>query len=126
MSSICIKCNACTEHCPVIEVSGKTNLFEVFFGNYENIWNCSSCFRCEEACPKDLSVREQIFRIRRSLNFKDLPKIFREYFNNLIETGNVFNIDEELINERREHLGLKTINFEKIKTEIKKLMAEFK
>ena len=73
MSGKCTKCNICTDNCPIIEVTGKENLFEVFFGNEENIWNCSSCFTCDEVCPENLSVRNQIFRIRRSLKFDDLP-----------------------------------------------------
>jgi len=126
MALNCKKCNTCTENCPIIEVTGKGNLFEVFFGNEENIWNCSSCFTCEEVCPENLSVRDQIFQIRRSLEFDDLPRGIKKYFNNLVETGNVFDIDEEFINERRSAMGLGEIDFEKIKSEIKKLMADYK
>ncbi|NHI90881.1 MAG: 4Fe-4S dicluster domain-containing protein [Candidatus Lokiarchaeota archaeon] len=126
MSVKCAKCNTCTKNCPIIEITGKENLFEVFFGNEENIWNCSSCFTCEEVCPENLSVRDQIFRIRRSLELDDLQKGIKKYFKNLIETGNVFEIDEDYINERRSAMGLGEIDFKKIKSEIKKLMADFK
>ncbi len=122
----CKKCNTCTENCPVIEVTGKENLFEVFFGNEENIWDCSSCFTCEEVCPQNLSVRDQIFRTRRGLKLDNFPKNFINYFNRLIETGNVFELDEEWINERREKMGLGKINFKAIKEQFKKIMGDYK
>ena len=126
MSDKCTKCNTCTDNCPIIEVTGKENLYDVFFGNEENIWNCSSCFTCDEVCPENLSVRNQIFRIRRSLKFENLPRGIKKYFRNLVETGNVFEIDEEFINERRTTMSLGDIDFKKIKSELKKLMADYK
>lgn len=120
----CKKCNTCTENCPVIEVSGKENLFEVFFGNDENIWNCSSCFTCEEVCPQNLSVRDQIFKTRRGLKLSKFSKVFTNYFKKLMETGNIFDLDEDWINERRKKMGLGSLDFEKIKKEFKKILGD--
>ena len=122
MALYCKKCNTCTENCPIIEVSGKKNLFEVFFGSNENIWNCSSCFTCEEVCPEKLSVRDEIFEKRRELKLSNFSKEFQNYYRRLLETGNIFVLDEEWINERRKKMGLGSMEFEKIKKELKEML----
>ena len=54
-----------------------------------------------------------------------LPSVFLQYFDNILEYGNVFGI-LEIINDRRENLGLKSIDFEKIKKEINELTSDDK
>ncbi len=123
MSSICIKCDKCTQACPLIIVTKQGQLWDIFFDKEINIWNCSSCFRCEESCPVNLSVRDAIFEKRRALKRAEIPRNFIDYFQNILSSGNVFFVDE-LTNEMRSELGLEPIAFEEIKAEVKKLLAE--
>lgn len=123
MSEHCIKCDECTKACPLIKVTNEKDIWRIFFDESINIWNCSSCFRCEEHCPVNLSIRDTLFEQRRAMKKSEHPQKFLQYFKNIIETGNVFPLDE-LVNERRKTLGLEPINFQKIKTELKKLLAE--
>ncbi len=123
MSEQCTKCDNCTQACPLIGITKDDNLWGIFFDVDKDIWNCSSCFRCEASCPVDLSVRDAFFKKRRLLKVSELPVKYQQYFKNILENGNVFEIDE-LFNERRKTLGLDPINFEKIKKEIKQLLDE--
>ena len=70
-----------------------------------------------------LSVRDAIFKNRRELKKQTFPVKIKQYFKNILESGNVFPIDET-INERRKALGLEPIALEKIRDEIKKFLAE--
>lgn len=122
MSEECKQCNTCSDNCPIVEFTGKKDLFRIFFEDTVELWDCSSCFRCEAAYPNGLSIREAIFRKRRSLKKRIPPKIL-QYYKNILEFGNVFG-EQELSNEIRKNLGLDLIDFEKIKLEMKKLAAE--
>ncbi|HUX98978.1 MAG TPA: 4Fe-4S dicluster domain-containing protein [Candidatus Deferrimicrobium sp.] len=123
MSDQCIKCDECTKACPIVAVSNEKEIWRIFFGESMDIWNCSSCFRCEASCPVNLSVRDALFIERRALKKSTLPQKFIEYFNNIMEYGNVFEIGE-FVNERRKNLGLEPIDFQRIRTELKKLLDD--
>lgn len=123
MSAQCTKCDECTKTCPLILVTNQKNIWGIFFNQDVDIWNCSSCFRCEESCPVDLSVRDALFKKRRAIKKSELPPRFTRYFKNIVNSGNVFPIDE-FVNERRRFLGLELIDFKKLKDEMKKLLAE--
>lgn len=122
MSEECKQCDTCSENCPIIELTGKKGLYRIFFEDDVELWDCSSCFRCEAACPNKLSVRDAIFKKRRSLKER-MPSDMLRYFTNILKFGNVFG-EQELSNEKRKKLGLELIDFEKIKFEMKKLAAE--
>jgi len=123
MSDICTKCDECTKACPLITITREDRIWKIYFNEDIDIWNCSSCFRCEESCPVDLSVRDALFIKRRDLKESEIPPKFKHYFQNILESGNVFTIDE-FVNEKRKTLGLDPIDFEKIKAELKNLFAD--
>lgn len=124
MSDTCIKCDECTKACPLIVVTKQEHLWRIYFGEHLDLWNCSSCFRCEESCPVNLSVRDELFKKRRSLQKSAYPLKYLQYFQNILQHGIVFVIDDETSNEKRTSLGLHPINFKKLKTEMKKFLAE--
>jgi len=125
MAEICQKCDKCSINCPVLENSDIKGLYRIFFENDIDLWNCSSCYVCESKCPNNLSIREKIYEKRREMGKNRLPSVFLQYFDNILEYGNVFGI-LEIINDRRENLGLKSIDFEKIKKEINELTSDDK
>ncbi|MHA1381261.1 MAG: 4Fe-4S dicluster domain-containing protein [Candidatus Helarchaeota archaeon] len=125
MNKKCEKCGICTKVCPIIELTNGPEIFKIFMGEDIEIWNCCSCFLCEENCPNNLSVREEIFKKRRSLDIDNFPHRIRKYLENIKETGFIFPMDE-FHNVLREKLGLKELNLEKIKTEIKELFKRSK
>lgn len=120
----CKKCDKCTNACPITEVTEQKNIWGIFFNHKIDIWNCSSCFRCEAICPFNLSVRERIFEKRRELKISQLPPEIVHYLKNILKYGNVFAIDE-FTNETRIKMNLEKIDFKKIKSEMKKLLAEY-
>ncbi len=123
MSEKCEQCGNCTEVCPIAEIIDDLETFEVFTDKDFDLWNCCSCFLCEENCPNKLSVREEIFKKRQAIDLQNFPKRIRKYYNNIIETGFVFPMDE-IQNLTRKKIGLKELDLEKIKSEIKKLIAK--
>ncbi|MHA1267779.1 MAG: 4Fe-4S dicluster domain-containing protein [Candidatus Helarchaeota archaeon] len=125
MSDICIKCDKCTNACPIVTVTKQERLWRIYFNEAINLWNCSSCFRCEENCPVNLSIRETLFEKRRHLKKTEFPPVFLRYFKNILETGNVF-VTDDLVNERRFVLGLEPLDFVNLKADLKKLMGETK
>ncbi|MHA1129538.1 MAG: 4Fe-4S dicluster domain-containing protein [Candidatus Helarchaeota archaeon] len=120
MSDQCTQCDQCTKNCPTIIVTKQEKLWNIFFHKDIDLWSCSSCFRCEESCPVDLSVRDAIFEKRRALDHSAFPRKFMNYFKNILNSGHVFFVDE-LTNEMRNELELEPISFEEIKADLKKL-----
>ncbi len=118
----CKQYDTCSDNCPIVEFTGKNHLYRIFFEDNVELGDCSSCFRCEAACPNGLSVREAIFEKRRLLKER-MPAKMLQYYNNILEFGNIFGM-QTLSNEIRKALGLELIDFDKIKCEIKKIAAE--
>ena len=123
MSDTCTKCDECTKACPLITITKEDHIWKIYFGEDIDIWNCSSCFRCEASCPVDLSVRDALFEKRRMLKESEVPSKIQHYLKNIQNHGNVFKIDE-LVNEKRRSLDLEPIDFEKMKAELRKLLDE--
>ena len=72
---------------------------------------------------KPETSRDEIFKKRRKLELNDFSKEFRNYYRRLLETGNIFKLDEEWINERRKKMGLKSIDFDEIKKQLKEMLG---
>jgi heterodisulfide reductase subunit C len=123
MSKSCTKCNKCTEACPIAAVTKQDQIWGILFNQNIDVWNCSSCFRCESSCPVNLSVREALFERRRHLKQSAIPPKIAAYSRTILETGFVFPVDEPS-NESRTDLGLEPVNFNKIKTELKRILAD--
>ena len=125
MAKKCEQCGTCTKVCPIAEISDGLDIYKIFTEEDFNIWNCCSCFLCEENCPNKLSVREEIFRKRQALNLKNFPARIKKFYENIVDSGFVFPMDE-IQNIIRKKIGLKELDIDKIKSEIKKIISKTK
>ncbi|MHA1384534.1 MAG: 4Fe-4S dicluster domain-containing protein [Candidatus Helarchaeota archaeon] len=123
MAEKCTKCGICTKVCPITDIRKDNEIYLIFENDDFELWNCCSCFLCEENCPINLSVREEMFKRRRSINIDNFPQRIRKYLKNIEETGFVFPLDE-VHNLTRKKIGLKELNLEKIRADIKKLFLK--
>ncbi len=78
--SSCFKCSTCTSSCPVvanyenpIDVLGMVphqimhslalGLGEMILGT-QMIWNCTTCYLCQENCPQDVKITDIFYELR--------------------------------------------------------------
>jgi heterodisulfide reductase subunit C len=112
---LCIQCGKCVGGCP----SGRRTAWrirktfrETLLGlkdkvfSDENLWNCTTCYTCQERCPRDVHTTD-IVRILRNLavrngnmksNHKKVCQIFFKY-------GHAVPLNEK-ISKTRKDLGL--------------------
>jgi Fe-S oxidoreductase len=92
---------------------GPRDVFEEGVLTYEELFACTTCGACVEACPVTISPLEYIIEARRALTFEGkLEKRAVEVLTSLGRTGNMYGLPpssrEEAIAELRE-LGAKTV-----------------
>jgi heterodisulfide reductase subunit C len=128
----CFQCGTCTGSCP----SGKytsLNVRRIVRDSIKKdvssdleLWMCTTCYNCQERCPRGIKVTDAILTLRSEAVKKGriLPahmKICRF----LIETGTAIPIDEKHISIR-EQIGLglpQTVHkYPKALIEVKKLL----
>ena len=125
MTEQCDQCGECTKVCPIMEILKESNIYNIFTDENFDLWNCCSCFLCEQNCPKNLSVRDEIFRKRCSTNLNEFPLRIKKYFENIKNSGFVFPMDE-FQNMVRKKIGLKELALKKIGSEIKKILSKIR
>ena len=75
-ASACINCGSCTALCPIgIDLMPRMLFRYVLMGaldkmleNTENIYSCLLCKMCEENCPADVSITENVRALRVYIN----------------------------------------------------------
>lgn len=75
-ASACINCGSCTALCPVgVDLLPRLLFRYVLMGaldrvleNTENIFSCLLCKMCEENCPADVSIAENVRVLRGYIN----------------------------------------------------------
>ncbi len=83
-ASACINCGSCTALCPIgIDLLPRMLFRYVLLGaldrvleNTENIYSCLLCRMCEENCPADVSIAENVRILRVYIN-QNIYKISR-------------------------------------------------
>lgn len=96
---VCEQCGKCPASCPVsrhIESFNPRQLIaKVYLGRTEEllksdvIWTCTSCLKCKERCPENISPYDVIL-ILRNLAIRagyDHPVGYDEFINTVIEKG---------------------------------------
>lgn len=77
--SACVQCQTCTNVCPVVEHSGgecrldatpqkamnllRLGLTDLALGS-RIVWDCATCYQCQEACPEGLRVTDILYELR--------------------------------------------------------------
>ena len=83
-ASACINCGTCTALCPIgVNLLPRLLFRYVLMGaldrvleNTENIYSCLLCKMCEENCPADVSIAENVRTLRVYIN-QNIYKISR-------------------------------------------------
>ncbi len=78
--SSCVQCQTCTNVCPVVAASDdpehgvdltpqkvmnllRLGLRDMALGS-RMVWDCSTCYQCQENCPEDIRVADILFELR--------------------------------------------------------------
>ena len=79
----CIQCGMCVTVCPAEMAGGHaivTFLADPDADDY-SVWLCSSCWRCQEACPVDVNIHELMMEQRRR---EQPPAGYQTAFENIV------------------------------------------
>jgi len=82
----CIQCTICTNVCPVVEHDSNQNdmtpqqvmnLLRLgkkhLASGSRMVWNCLTCYACQENCPRQIRVTDIILELRNSVSIKRNP-----------------------------------------------------
>lgn len=113
----CMQCGTCTGSCP----SGRHTALNtrrilrdarknrVAILSDDALWLCTTCYTCQERCPRDIPITDALLELRR-LAIKEgfmLPE-HRKISEMVMECGHAVPLDEET-KQKREELGLDPI-----------------
>ena len=104
----CIQCGACVTVCPVEMVGGHaivTFLADPGAAGY-SAWLCTSCWRCQEACPAGVNVYELMMEERRR---QQAPAGYQAAFESLLACGLALGIAQEELDQVRAAWGLEPV-----------------
>lgn len=126
----CFQCGTCHASCP----SGKytsLNIRKIVRDsvrkdvlNDPELWMCTTCFNCQERCPRGIKVTDAVLSIRSEAvkNGYILPA-HRRICNYLIETGHSIPLDNKNRAVRKKiGLGTRDASHKKILKEVKTLL----
>ncbi len=104
----CIQCDTCVTVCPVEKVGGHaivTFLADPDATDY-SVWLCTSCWRCQEACPAGVNIRELMMEQRRR---EQAPAGYRAAFESVLACGLALEVPQEELNLVRAAWGLEPV-----------------
>ena len=105
----CTGCMDCERGCPLTPFGfGIGNIVRKHLAGKENdlidtieIWHCTMCFACEDACPIGFKPREVMIRLRR--RSQNYPQAYKRLIAGIKNSGNSFPLKEK---ENRDYLQL--------------------
>ncbi|RLC61467.1 MAG: hypothetical protein DRI79_04920 [Chloroflexi bacterium] len=101
----CLQCGTCVTVCPVEMVGGHaivTFLADPDATDY-SVWLCTSCWRCQEACPGGVSIYELMMEQRRR---EEAPAGYRAAFESVLACGLALQVPQEELDQMRAAWGL--------------------
>ena len=110
----CNACGLCVASCMVSGNGENSIVSELNKTADTGAWNCVNCWKCIEACPRDVDIYGFMMARRRK---EDIPSAVRKSVKNIMGTG--CSIYLRGINEIREADGLAPLKFtekQKVKT----------
>jgi len=109
----CMQCGKCTASCPAgFESNLRTRLI-IYLAksgtdvlDMKELWCCTTCYSCQERCPKNVKVTDAIIRLRNlAVKNKNFPKIHVTAINAIKDTSDGFPLTPE-VSKIRSLLGL--------------------
>ena len=104
----CIECGTCVTVCPVEMVGG--HAIVTFLADPEatdySVWLCSSCWRCQEACPAGVNVYELMMQARRR---EPAPAGYRASFESVLACGLALEVAQDDLDPVRAAWGLEPV-----------------
>ncbi len=109
----CMQCGLCSGSCP----SGRHTALNIrrlvrkaardpAVMEDESIWMCTTCYNCQERCPRSVRIVDAVLKIREiAVHQGIILDTHRKVAGLLLETGHAVPIDEDNI-EKRKLLGL--------------------
>ena len=105
----CTGCMDCERGCPLTPFGfGIGNIVRKHLAGKENdlidtieIWHCTMCFACEDACPIGFKPREVMIRLRR--RSQNYPQAYKRLIAGIKNSGNAFPPKKK---ENRDYLQL--------------------
>jgi len=100
-SEVCAQCGKCSSSCPVSkEIEGfnpRQLVTRIALGQIneildeEAIWTCTTCLKCKERCPEEISPYDIILVLRNLAYYKELnyPVGYDDFINGILERGYV-------------------------------------
>lgn len=112
----CMQCGVCSGSCPsgrhtslnirkLVKIAGKTT--DILTN--EELWMCTTCYNCQERCPRDINIVDMLLDIRAiSVRNGNILPEHREVCMMLIEYGHAVPINEEN-RKKRTDIGLEEV-----------------
>jgi heterodisulfide reductase subunit C len=104
----CIQCGTCVTVCPVEMVGGHaivSFLADPDTTDY-SVWLCTSCWRCQEACPAGVDIYELMMERRRQ---EQAPAGYQASYESLLACGLALGIPQEELDQMRAAWGLEPV-----------------
>lgn len=106
----CFRCGLCRELCPVLRVereeqfSPRGKAIIIDNSNFEKIvYDCTLCKACEKKCPYSLKLCTAFIKAREVLVLQGRELTSnKDIIKNLEETGNIYGIEEEKVEDSKE------------------------
>jgi heterodisulfide reductase subunit C len=102
----CIECGRCTAICPAAlptPLRARNVIRAVLKGDMsviednDDLWHCTTCFDCQERCPKGVRVTEAILNLRSWASGIGLwPEPHRLAVESIGDTGNTFPLEDDI------------------------------
>ena len=105
----CIQCGTCVTVCPVEKVGGHaivTFLADPDAADY-SVWLCTSCWRCQEACPAGVDIYGLMMEQRRR---ERAPAGYQTAFESVLACGLALEVPQEELDQVRTTWGLEPAN----------------
>ena len=104
----CIQCGTCVTVCPVERVGG--HAIVTFLADPDataySAWLCTSCWRCQEACPAEVDIYALMMEQRRQ---ETAPAGYQATFESVLDCGLALEISQEEPDQVRAAWGLEPV-----------------
>lgn len=104
----CIQCGTCVDVCPVEMVGG--HAIVTFLADPEatdySVWLCTSCWRCQEACPAGVDIYGLMMQQRRR---EAAPPGYRDAFERVLACGLALPVTQEELDQVRAAWELESV-----------------